>query len=92
MKSPARLELGLSDALRDAAPGARCALGHWGESWPHGSALWVLVPGRRLLGTALAFVNYCQWIQDLGAMKADSVYYVAPVVALVVVGTLPASE
>jgi hypothetical protein len=37
-----------------------------------------------LAGTGIAFVIYYQLIQSLGALKAASVYYIPPVVALVV--------
>nr|WP_223215901.1 EamA family transporter [Rhizobium herbae] len=47
-------------------------------------ALWALVLGLGLAGTGVAFVIYYQLIQILGALRAASVYYIPPVVALVV--------
>lgn len=58
------------------------APGHWSELFANGPALLALVVGLGLVGTGIAFVIYYQLIQSLGAMKAASVYYVPPVVAL----------
>lgn len=60
------------------------APGHWSELAAHTSALLALVFGLGLIGTGIAFVIYYQLIQTLGAMKAASVYYIPPVVALIV--------
>jgi drug/metabolite transporter (DMT)-like permease len=55
------------------------APGHWGDLAVHSERL-----GLGLAGTGIAFVIYYQLIQILGALKAASVYYIPPVVALVV--------
>ncbi|CAH2397589.1 DMT family transporter [Mesorhizobium escarrei] len=60
------------------------APGHWSELAAHREALLALVFGLGLAGTGIAFVIYYQLIQMLGALKAASVYYIPPVVALVV--------
>ena len=60
------------------------APGHWSELTAHSEALLALVFGLGLAGTGIAFVIYYQLIQSLGALKAASVYYIPPVVALVV--------
>ena len=60
------------------------APGHWSELAAHSEALLALVFGLGLAGTGIAFVIYYQLIQSLGALKAASVYYIPPVVALVV--------
>ena len=58
------------------------APGHWSALADHPSALAGLVIGLGLLGTGVAFVIYYSLIQTLGALKAASVYYIPPVVAL----------
>ena len=58
------------------------APGHWAALADHPSALAGLVIGLGLLGTGVAFVIYYSLIQTLGALKAASVYYIPPVVAL----------
>ncbi|RAZ92851.1 EamA/RhaT family transporter [Mesorhizobium hawassense] len=60
------------------------APGHWSELAVHREALLALIFGLGLAGTGIAFVIYYQLIQMLGALKAASVYYIPPVVALVV--------
>jgi drug/metabolite transporter (DMT)-like permease len=60
------------------------APGHWSDLAANIPALLALVFGLGLLGTGIAFVIYYQLIQTIGAMKAASVYYIPPVVALVV--------
>lgn len=60
------------------------APGHWGELGSDRPALLALIFGLGLVGTGIAFVIYYQLIQTLGAMKAASVYYIPPVVALLV--------
>ncbi len=64
------------------APSA--APGHWSELAAHSEALLALVFGLGLAGTGVAFLIYYQHIQILGALKTASVYYIPPVVALVV--------
>ena len=59
------------------------APGHWSALFAHNDALLALVFGLGLVGTGIAFVIYYYLIQTLGAMKAASVYYIPPVVALV---------
>jgi drug/metabolite transporter (DMT)-like permease len=58
------------------------APGHWSAFADYPSALTGLVIGLGLLGTGVAFVIYYSLIQTLGALKAASVYYIPPVVAL----------
>lgn len=58
------------------------APGHWSDLLASKPALLSLVLGLGLVGTGIAFVIYYQLIQTLGAMKAASVYYIPPVVAL----------
>jgi drug/metabolite transporter (DMT)-like permease len=67
------------------------APGHWAELTGAPVALGGLVIGLGLLGTGIAFVIYYYLIETLGALKAASVYYVPPVVALAV-GALFAGE
>lgn len=58
------------------------APGHWGALASHPAAALGLVFGLGLLGTGIAFVIYYDLIAKLGALKAASVYYIPPVVAL----------
>lgn len=58
------------------------APGHWSALAAHPGALLALILGLGLFGTGIAFVIYYRLIQTLGAMKAASVYYIPPVVAL----------
>ena len=67
------------------------APGHWAGLADHPLALTGLVIGLGLLGTGVAFVIYYNLIQTLGALKAASVYYIPPVVALAV-GAIFAGE
>lgn len=60
------------------------APGHWSDLFNDRPALLALIFGLGLVGTGIAFVIYYQLIQSLGAMKAASVYYIPPVVALLV--------
>lgn len=60
------------------------APGHWNALTAHPTALLALVIGLGLLGTGIAFVIYYYLIAQLGALKAASVYYIPPVVALAV--------
>ena len=60
------------------------APGHWRELAADSEALLALVFGLGLAGTGIAFVIYYQLIQSLGALRAASVYYIPPVVALAV--------
>lgn len=60
------------------------APGHWSALVAHPGALLALILGLGLCGTGIAFVIYYHLIQTLGALKAASVYYIPPVVALVV--------
>lgn len=60
------------------------APGHWRELAADTYVLLALVFGLGLIGTGVAFVIYYQLILTLGAMKAASVYYIPPVVALIV--------
>ncbi|MCV9961893.1 DMT family transporter [Pararhizobium sp. BT-229] len=62
------------------------APGHWNELAIHSDVLLALIFGLGLAGTGIAFVIYYKLIQNLGALKAASVYYIPPVVALVVGG------
>jgi drug/metabolite transporter (DMT)-like permease len=59
------------------------APGHWSALFAQRRALLALVFGLGLIGTGIAFVIYYQLIQALGAIRASSVYYIPPVVALV---------
>lgn len=63
------------------------APGHWNALIAHPAALLGLVVGLGLLGTGIAFVIYYFLIARLGALKAASVYYIPPVVALAVGAT-----
>ncbi|CAH2398869.1 membrane hypothetical protein [Mesorhizobium ventifaucium] len=65
------------------------APGHWEDLAASSDALLALVFGLGLAGTGIAFVIYYQLIQMLGALKAASVYYIPPVVALVVGWAFP---
>lgn len=67
------------------------APGHWSVLAEHPAALAGLVVGLGLFGTGIAFVIYYYLIAQLGALKAASVYYIPPVVALAV-GTVFAGE
>lgn len=67
------------------------APGHWSALAAHPTALAGLVIGLGLLGTGVAFVIYYKLIETLGALKAASVYYIPPVVALAV-GAIFAGE
>jgi drug/metabolite transporter (DMT)-like permease len=67
------------------------APGHWGELAAQPVALIDLALGLGLLGTGVAFVIYYFLIATLGALRAASVYYIPPVVALAV-GALFANE
>lgn len=67
------------------------APGHWTALAAHPAALLGLVAGLGLLGTGIAFVIYYYLIEKLGALKAASVYYIPPVVALAI-GALVANE
>lgn len=58
------------------------APGHWSALADHPRALVGLVIGLGLLSRGVAFVIYYSLIQTLGALKAASVYYIPPVVAL----------
>jgi drug/metabolite transporter (DMT)-like permease len=60
------------------------APGHWSALAAHPTALLGLIFGLGLLGTGIAFVIYYYLIAQLGALKAASVYYIPPVVALAV--------
>ena len=60
------------------------APGHWTELLANREALLGLIVGLGLLGTGIAFVLFYYLIATLGALKAASVYYLPPVVALVV--------
>lgn len=60
------------------------APGHWSELNANREAFAALVFGLGLAGTGIAFVIYYQLIQSLGALKAASVYYIPPVVALMI--------
>lgn len=60
------------------------APGHWADLIGEPVALGGLVIGLGLLGTGIAFVIYYYLIETLGALKAASVYYIPPVVALAV--------
>jgi drug/metabolite transporter (DMT)-like permease len=63
------------------------APGHWSDLAANRAALMALVLGLGLVGTGIAFVIYYQIIQSLGALKAASVYYIPPVVALIMGAT-----
>ena len=63
------------------------APGHWNVLAGHATALLGLVAGLGLAGTGIAFVIYYYLIERLGALRAASVYYIPPVVALVVGAT-----
>jgi drug/metabolite transporter (DMT)-like permease len=67
------------------------APGHWAVLVAHPSVLFAMALGLGLLGTGIAFVIYYVLIARLGALRAASVYYIPPVVALVV-GALFAGE
>lgn len=67
------------------------APGHWAALAQHSAALWGLVIGLGLFGTGIAFVIYYELIERLGALKAASVYYIPPVIALTV-GAMFADE
>ncbi|MEO7679944.1 MAG: DMT family transporter, partial [Sphingomonas sp.] len=56
----------------------------WSALFAHPTALASLVLGLGLFGTGLAFVIYYYLIARLGALRAASVYYIPPVVALAV--------
>ncbi|MGA9795971.1 MAG: DMT family transporter [Rhizomicrobium sp.] len=58
------------------------APGHWALLASHPAALLGLIVGLGLLGTGIAFVIYYYLIAEIGALKAASVYYIPPVVAL----------
>ncbi|MGX9143221.1 DMT family transporter [Mesorhizobium sp. 128a] len=60
------------------------APGHWNALAAHSSVLLALALGLGLAGTGIAFVIYYQLIKSLGALRAASVYYIPPVVALVI--------
>lgn len=60
------------------------APGHWSALTANPAALAGLVLGLGLLGTGVAFVIYYYLIETLGPLKAASVYYIPPVVALAV--------
>jgi drug/metabolite transporter (DMT)-like permease len=67
------------------------APGHWAALANHIPSLLALILGLGLVGTGVAFVIYYRLIHTLGAMKAASVYYLPPVVALIV-GSIFAGE
>lgn len=67
------------------------APGHWGALVDHPAAFFGLIVGLGLVGTGIAFVIYYFLIAQLGALKAASVYYIPPVVALAM-GTVFAGE
>ena len=67
------------------------APGHWSELILNPKAFLGLILGLGLLGTGVAFVIYYYLIATLGALKASSVYYIPPVVAMLV-GALFANE
>lgn len=60
------------------------APGHWPELLDHRTAMMALIIGLGLFGTGIAFVIYYYLIATLGALKTASVYYIPPVVALVI--------
>ena len=60
------------------------APGHWAALWQHAEAAMGLVLGLGLLGTGIGFVIYYRLINSLGALKAGSVYYLPPIVALII--------
>ena len=60
------------------------APGHWSDLFVNTDALLALAFGLGLVGTGIAFVIYYQLIHSLGAMKSASVYYIPPVVALLI--------
>lgn len=53
---------------------------------PH--ALWGLIVGLGLLGTGAAYIFYYYLLETLGAVRASSVTYIPPVVALAIGATL----
>lgn len=55
-----------------------------GALWGHSQALFAIVLGLGLLGTGFAFVMYYLVIDRLGAVTASSVFYIPPVVALLI--------
>jgi drug/metabolite transporter (DMT)-like permease len=83
--------LALVYAKRFIAPLRLGPVRHWSALLAHVPATAGLVVGLGLVGTGLAFVIYYHLISTLGALRAASVYYLPPIVALAV-GALFANE
>lgn len=54
------------------------------EIWNHAHSAIGMVVGLGLLGTGVAFIGYYYVIEKLGALKASSITYIPPVVALII--------